>query len=133
MRGKTHLAAGLLIATLVTDTPAQAGLLIFGSLLPDVDLATSMLGKKVPLPRIFITHRGVTHSLVAAALAAVLNPFVSIGMLSHDLLDILNPKGVMLLWPGQRFYSIARIACGGILDWILFLLLGAASALILFT
>jgi len=89
-----------------------------GALLPDLDCRTSAVGCVLP----FISrrlearlgHRQQWHSLAANALVALstalLIPMIgwrawvliSLGFLSHLVLDMLNPQGIMLLWPLRR-------------------------------
>jgi len=84
------------------------------SLLPDIDLPTSRLGRvffflSTRLERDF-GHRTAAHSLVALALVAALASFLYFikpiyfwsvigGYWSHMWLDMLNLRGADLLWP----------------------------------
>lgn len=100
MRGYTHLAAGIAAAALVPGLSLATGAgIIVGSILPDVDKSTSLIGRRVPfLPRL-LKHRGVTHSLLVAGLLYPLNPGLCLGCGIHLVLDMMNPEGVPLLWP----------------------------------
>jgi membrane-bound metal-dependent hydrolase YbcI (DUF457 family) len=89
--------------------------LYFGSFLPDLDSQDTGLGRLLP----FISRRlearlgqqGEWHTPAAAALVAVVTapliPLVSarawylvpLGYLSHLLVDLFTPDGIMLLWP----------------------------------
>ena len=96
-----------------------------GGLLPDLDHPKSALGRRIPfisLPLAAVFgHRGMTHSLFAAAglllllvavttspayvlLETLITPFC-IGYLSHLLGDSLTPSGIPLFWPHKRTYS----------------------------
>lgn len=101
MKGSTHLAAGLVTALALQAEPTLAvttGVAI-GSLLPDIDSSTSLVGRYVPILPSLLKHRTITHTLwVAAALWAVCEP-IAVGVLTHLLLDVLNPDGVSLFWP----------------------------------
>ena len=102
-----------------------------GSLLPDIDHPSSMLTKSSRSTKMLsdsITavtkHRGFTHTIVFVALAVALANYILLdkvsfskllvealcaGMLSHLLLDTLNEKGIMWLWPFYR--QPMHIAC----------------------
>lgn len=71
-----HLVCGALIACFFAHTPLQAVIVIFCSLLPDIDHPRSTLGKYNPATR-FMKHRGHCHSLVGAGLLSL--PFVVFG------------------------------------------------------
>lgn len=99
-----------------------------GSLLPDIDHPTSTFSKKYFLLSIpfrilqlifgnfkatkhFVGHRGITHSILFAIIFIVPIFFIdniwivlallslAIGIISHLLMDMLNPTGVPLLLP----------------------------------
>lgn len=106
-----------------------------GSLLPDIDHPQSMLAtsnkatKKVSRTVSAVTqHRGITHTLFFAVLiylsmnyllagrfqyGQMISNALMIGYLSHLVLDTMNEKGVMWLWPilGQHMY-VAKIRTG---------------------
>ncbi|MFN2183693.1 MAG: metal-dependent hydrolase [Anaerolineae bacterium] len=92
--------------------------LFIGALLPDIDSRDLLPGRLVPwiperLERRF-GHLEKWHTPAAAVLIAiVLTPLIPVvgvqawylipfGFLSHLLLDLLAPKGVMLVWPLNR-------------------------------
>ena len=91
-------------------------MLLFGSLLPDVDYLFSLfLG--IPL------HRGFTHSFVFLIISffvvyIILNyykrgketMFFSFGVLSHLFLDLFFATGVLLFWPLGTWFSIYGIS-----------------------
>lgn len=107
-----------------------------GALIPDIDKKKTAISSKHPFVsffvRLFTTHRGFTHSLLALFLfAGVLYfPFVRVniplltwayygaitGYLSHIILDMLNPDGVPLLFPLSTHISIYKIKTGGIIE-----------------
>ena len=122
MRGSTHVAAGLTAALLMPNLnlPAMAALTL-GSILPDIDHRDSLVGRHVPiLPRL-LKHRGVTHSLLFAALCYGLYPPLGVGTLLHLLLDLMNPAGVLLLWPWKKRIStpVVTVVSGGVMDGVL--------------
>lgn len=142
MKGPTHIAggavAGLLLASSQSLTLQQAlpitATVMVASLIPDIDICTSKAGRMIPpasiLIQLFIGHRTLFHSplLYLAIYAAAISTYpgaatyihaAAIGIISHLLLDMMNPAGVPLLWPiGKRFH-IASFRSGGLFDWLL--------------
>jgi inner membrane protein len=127
----THLlfaAIVYLTSSLLIEGPANPILLIavcLGSLLPDLDSQDSPLARLLPfVGRQLETRLGPGqewHTLGAnafvAAVSAPLIPLIglhawlliSIGFLSHLVLDMIQPEGVMLFWPFSRArYRILR-------------------------
>ena len=132
----THLAFASVLylggATLFgyKPDPISWALAAVASLLPDIDLPPSKIGRlfwfiSVPLERRF-GHRTLTHSLVVVLAVAVLSwPLTLIqplywgcvvgGYWSHLWIDMLNVRGVDLFWPspmrlvapGNRHWRIA--------------------------
>lgn len=124
-----------------------------GSIIPDIDkkgskisnknIATGITSKFV---RTFASHRGFTHTFIGSGIISLLLVYlISIlpietnrhiyllifiglffGMISHVLLDALNPKGVMLFWPLSRrrfnFMSIKTGTAGEFMFKILLLI-----------
>jgi inner membrane protein len=85
---------------------------IFGSLLPDIDHPDSTFGRRIrPVSTILslFTHRGITHSLWAVAgMIYLLSIFdlsqlwihaLIIGYLSHLVGDAITPAGIKPFWP----------------------------------
>ncbi len=129
----THIAFASVLylggATLFGYKPDMAGWLIAAvfSLLPDVDLPSSRIGRlfwflSAPLERRF-GHRTLTHSLLTLTLLAVVTyPLTWIqfpywgcavgGYGSHLWLDMLNVRGVDLFWP-----SPLRLVTPGNRNW----------------
>lgn len=119
----THNAGGIFATALYfTYVPPQdvmtlgIGLVAgaIGGLLPDIDHGGSTISKKAGIIGTVIskllTHRGVAHTpllwaLIFGGLYYALPQYffilcpMFIGVLSHLLLDALNPKGVPLLAP----------------------------------
>lgn len=137
MRGVTHLVFGLLLAALLTqlfsyEKPLLAVLLVLlGSLLPDVDEKSSLLGRHVPLIGFFSRHRTFFHGILflvacVIVLASVVD-FVYVwafiaGFVSHLLLDALTPAGVKPFWPSTlKIRGFVRV--GGVLEKVFFVLL----------
>lgn len=120
------------------------------SLLPDIDLPTSKLGRvlfpiSTRLERTF-GHRTLTHSLVAlVGLAALVSPLLYLGHTawfwavvggywSHLWIDMVNRRGADLLWPspirvvfpGNPSY---RLTAGSKAEMVLFVCLIGFAAL----
>ena len=145
MRFDTHIAFGVLLF-LITDyylsldnKVVYLGLFVLLSLLPDIDKHTSFLGKKMKIISFIFEkmfkHRGIFHSLwVSIVLYIVLARFgyglAAIGYLGHVVLDMLNKKGVRLLWPFIRVKGL--FLYGKIGDTVLFYLFVMLSSFICF-
>lgn len=121
MRGITHLGAGVLVAVMMPN----AGIgdfvgLIMGSVLPDIDSKTSIIGRYVPVLPKMIPHRTITHSLLMVAGAVLLSKSLGLGILLHIVLDMFTKEGVPLFWPIKKKFRIPIIAkktkSGGWLD-----------------
>lgn len=108
VKGSTHLASGILVALAghfmgvpqCADIATLTGL-IMGSVLPDIDKSTSIVGQRVPIiPKLFKKqHRGLTHSAVMVIGMYFISPAIAAGCLIHTILDAMNPVGVQFLWP----------------------------------
>jgi inner membrane protein len=121
----THLFGGWILGKLWEKSQKKRlsslvwFVLLFGSVLPDIDLLSDLILKTV-------IHRTFTHSLLFVLLTSLifylvfsmmrnfkykLSPLImtlslALGMLTHILLDIFTMPGVALLWPCPIFYSI---------------------------
>jgi len=145
LRGTTHLLTGVGIAAVAaaaTDASTTTAVVLLGgawvgSLLPDADKTGTKIYRRTRVERrrllargigtlarlplrvlVLLPHRGVTHSLCAAALAAILaggivtlvSPpvartsaaGVAVGYLAHIAADACTPGGVALLAPLSR-------------------------------
>lgn len=149
MKGSTHLLGGAaaafgLAAAASTAAPlpglsvpqvvASITLCMLGSLLPDVDLPTSTLGRRlkpvsVPLNKL-LGHRGFCHSLLFLCLPLILARSLapsflwaamslSAGIASHLILDVFNHAGEALLWPWNKRFHIIGIEIGSVGERIL--------------
>lgn len=142
----THISLGLLLGLVIVKNislPASQaafiGAIILGSLFPDIDSATSLIGSKLKLVSLFFKHRGAIHSLPVLAVCTMVffllsnNAYYSIafllGYLFHLLIDSLTPKGVAWLWPSKKRIRGA-LRTTGIFD-ILFLLFFIALDLVI--
>ena len=94
-------------------------------------LAICTFGKKQP-------HRSFMHSFlglfllgsVAGLIYPAMTPYFSAAMLSHMLLDLLNRRGVRLLYPLRKGFCFGICSADGWLDRKLFLAGGAVSLLV---
>lgn len=140
MLAPTHGVFGLFVTLIILAVfGVQSGLHIsvllagvLGSLMPDIDLPRSTLGRLFPfishpLERHF-GHRTITHSFLGWIIATVIFMIITIagsflipsnqaswmgilryplafsmGYLSHLLLDMMNPAGVPLFWPNPGY------------------------------
>ena len=121
MLGVTHAVIGAAVGLSITDSLPLTGLTVLGSLLPDIDKGTSLLGRYNPTS-FLIPHRTVTHSLVFMILCYVISPVLAIGVLTHYILDMLNPSGIQLLFPVPikiHFPIIGNFDSGGAFDHLL--------------
>lgn len=110
-----------LALSLVTKQPANPILFIplcLGALLPDLDSQNSFLGYLLPwISRPLESRFGYLqewHTLAAAALVGLIATpiiplaslqawyLIPLGFLSHLVVDMLSPQGIMLLWPISR-------------------------------
>lgn len=99
MTGTTHIAAAV-CAALALNAPSGGVVLAgFGGLLCDIDCPTSLLGQKVRFLSNVFEHRSFTHSLLFALICLPLNVWLSLGVLTHIILDMMTPSGVRLLFP----------------------------------
>ncbi|OCT15634.1 hydrolase [Paenibacillus pectinilyticus] len=122
MLQKTHSAAGMIAAEIVLIqgdisfiTWEAASALLLGCLagtLADVDKPGSTMAKVLfPLSALLhvlkIKHRTLTHSLLFMGLLVFLSLHLAplyfwvfiLSYASHPLIDLLNDRGVQLLWP----------------------------------
>lgn len=160
MEGKTHVLGAEAICLSLTvsgiyhpESLIAAGEFFIaagiGALLHDIDTEHSTVSNKHRVisffVRLFCTHRGFTHSLLACgilfSLGMILTVFfpvlpavngLTLGVLSHILLDMLNPKGVCLFFPWKKKISIGKIRTGGVIEKIFFLCLVVLCGYLIF-
>ena len=122
MTAPTHVTFGALCyfvtAAALQWQPSTAAVATaaLGSLLPDIDLPTSAVGRPFfPISKALneqIGHRTLTHSVVGIFLLfLILSPLVFldslilwalvIGYVSHLLIDTVNKAGIELLYPSK--------------------------------
>ena len=142
MNGSTHAAIGVLAGVLLarsahgslTETLVLAGVCGFSALLPDVDHPNSRIRRRVGLAGDlafgWMSHRGITHSVVAAVALGILAVLISpsrtaatamaIGYSSHLVADFLTPAGVPLFAPlSWRRLRLPIITTGSLIEWAL--------------
>lgn len=143
MLGSTHAAFALLVGLIVLHAGVPANpllaliLAVLGALLPDVDEARSILGRRTKLAAWLFPHRGVFHSIIMAIFLTILlygiRPdsalalFFLAGYLSHVVGDLLTPKGAQPFWPSRlRIRGPIRVGKGAerLLFWILIMVDG---------
>jgi inner membrane protein len=133
MRGSTHLLFGLVLSALLIElyNPSNPLLLVLlvllGSLLPDIDEATSILGRRVPVVGAVARHRGFFHSVLFLVAMVVLLfsllPNFHLAWFAgafalHLALDAMTPKGVRPFWPSPlRLKGFVRV--GGHLELLI--------------
>lgn len=106
--------------------------MVLGSLLPDLDSATSFIGKKFKLVSLFFKHRGMMHSIVFMTGFSIIFFLITkdfyyflafaAGYLSHLLLDSLTPSGVAFFWP-SKVRTRGTFKTTGLVDIILLVVL----------
>jgi len=130
---RTHLAVGLAIGLYFLPLVAHKfffiPIVLIGSLLPDIDSATSTLGKRRifrPI-QVFLRHRGPLHSYTICALIclvfAFFYPVVALplffGYSFHLFLDSFTVSGIRPFWP-LKVQSSGMARTGGVADKMLF-------------
>lgn len=117
MLARTHLTFGFLIALLTKNFfPGNEviffGIVLFASLLPDIDSPNSRLGHKAGifsrLINTFLGHRGIFHSLLMTLMfsytlfyffGVTYGIAMFLGYMSHLMADSLTKQGINLLAP----------------------------------
>ncbi|MGM5481872.1 MAG: metal-dependent hydrolase [Nanobdellota archaeon] len=134
---KTHLAFSFFLFMLLWPLmPVSvskwvfAVIWLFFSVFPDIDLASSKIGRFFrPFGWIF-RHRGFFHSFLAAIVFTLLIGFfafdytyaVFFGYVSHLFLDMFNHQGIAPFFPFSRFRFKGSVKAGGVLEAFVFLL-----------
>ena len=138
MMWKTHLLFGFLIALILLpyinpeNQILYVAIVLFGSLLTDIDHPDSKFGRKLKIIGMLFEHRGFFHSLFALALFTV--PFflfnldyiaipLLIGYGSHIFIDSFSYQGIMFLHPLSRWKIKGFMKTGGFAEKILFFFL----------
>lgn len=110
------LALGLTIAIQSSSEPIAAVSLSlltgFAAYTPDLDI------------KLGISHRGITHSLLAVValallvwhVAPTLLVYIVGGYVSHLLADMLTVSGIQLFFPFKWRLNLLRLRTGGVVD-----------------
>ena len=148
--GGIVLAAGVVVATPVPISDAQAVTILcggaIGAWLPDIDHTGAKISRSGILAMISSAlisnatgHRGVTHTPLALLIVTVIGGILvgyspgSLhsypclfymgmipGILSHLILDSLNPGGIMWAYPvRKKHYSVMSIKTGSMWELLL--------------
>ena len=126
--------------------PTCLGLVVAGSLLPDIDHPKSWVGRRTrPVSTaiaLVLGHRGITHSAIAVIGLTLLLlhagyrrggvAALAVGYLSHLAADMLTPRGLRLAWPFPGTWGlplcrtdsgmesvVVTVVAGGIAWWLL--------------
>ena len=144
MIARSHVIVGL--ATWIAAAPAlhidalnpiYLGMVVAGSLLPDIDHPKSWVGRRTrPISTALaaaLGHRGITHSAIAVIGLVLLLlhagyrrgsvSALAIGYLSHLGADMLTPKGLRLAWPLQGTWAIPLCRTGSDMETVIVMLL----------
>lgn len=137
MQFRTHLLAAIIVAFLIIQNGNIPNPILFfiifcsATLLPDIDLPESKLGKKIwpfsLIINIFFGHRGILHSifipLAFVIIGYIVNlPWIGIalagGYIVHLCMDMLTPSGIRFLGIGKPVRGF--IKTGGALEIVFF-------------
>ena len=118
------------------------GIVVFSSLLPDIDTA-SFISRKLKLRHLsfLFEHRGFFHSILSMVFFMIIaflvsgNPYFSlavlIGFTSHLVFDSLTKKGVAWFWPSKLRIK-GRHKTGSWFDWFLLIVFITLDLLLIF-
>ncbi|MBI4153336.1 metal-dependent hydrolase [Candidatus Woesearchaeota archaeon] len=146
----THIVSGLLVAAIfltfvdVSSSPVFIMLVLFASLLPDIDQKDAHIHRYLPFTRwiqSIFEHRGFFHSVFPALLLFVF-PFsfgfwdagaaLLLGYCSHLIADGITPTGIYPFYPVKSVHLRGFVKVGGLLEMILFgVMVGLAAIIIL--
>ncbi len=143
---KTHLAFSFLLGLFLyplfkVNQILFFSILLFCSILPDIDITTSKIGANTkPLStiiNILFSHRGFFHSIFPPLILLFIFAFFSyttigiivfIGYLSHLLMDSITRTGIMFFQPIHNFRVRGFFKVGGFFEYVLFFLILWACA-----
>ena len=153
MQGKTHLVFGILVAIILVKILSLSNLIkylffimvIFGSIVPDIDTPKSMAGRRARglsnTINFFSGHRGILHSSTIPIILLFIALFIhgigkvliysfTIGYASHLFLDAITKQGIMILWPFKARIK-GTITTNSFVDNFTFYVFALASFLII--
>ena len=134
---KTHIAASVFVVLLlwesITGKIAFTILLLFSTLLPDIDSSASYISRKIkPLNKIFnflTKHRGILHSMTFCIILTVIFasfnqklalPFF-LGYSLHLAADSFTIAGIKPFWPSTKVIK-GFVRTGGLTERIIFVI-----------
>ena len=143
----THAAFAILLGLLAVKMlvlPVQPlvfiAIMLLGSLMPDIDSGTSLIGKRFKLGSLFFKHRGMVHSIIfmtgfsIAVFLVTKNIYYflafAMGYFSHLVMDSMTPTGIMFWWPGKARVR-GSINTTGLIDISLFIVFAALDVFLL--
>jgi inner membrane protein len=151
MLARTHLAFGFLSGLVLMNSIPTGnififfGLILLGSVLPDIDAENSFIVNKLPWllkPVSMVTsHRGVFHSLIGALLiSGIVFYFISrvygfalfLGYTSHLLIDGFTKMGVNFLHPISDLKLSGFIETGKLTEYVVLIVIIVLILLMLF-
>lgn len=145
MIARSHVVVGVaswVVVAPLMHLPAlhvlDLGLVVAGSLLPDIDHPKSWVGRRTrPVSTAIASvlgHRGVTHSALAVIGLTVLLlhagyrrggvTALAIGYLSHLAADMLTPQGLRLAWPMRGTWGFPLCRTDSAMENVIVALLG---------
>ena len=130
---RTHLAIGIALALYflpwINHKLFFVPVVIIASILPDIDSATSTLGRKAIFKpvQIFMTHRGPMHSytmcVLLSTIFAFFFPIIALpfffGYSFHLFADSFTLNGIRPFWP-LKFSTGGIVKTGGMIDKAIF-------------
>jgi inner membrane protein len=149
MMARSHVIVGLAtwiaaapVLHIPSLDPAWLGLVVAGSLLPDIDHPKSWVGRRTrPVSTAIaatFSHRGITHSAIAVIGLTILllhagyrRAGVSalvIGYLSHLAADMLTPQGLRLAWPASRTWGLPLCRTGSAMEPVIVTVMAGGTA-----
>ena len=145
----THFAFGLLFALLSlffihpSNRYIFIAIVVFSSLLPDLDHKSSFINNKLRIFKpftYFIKHRGILHSIwIPLALWLIIDfgfnsrygSAVFIGYLSHLFADGLTKMGINMVHPLKQLRIQGFIETGSVLEHLVFLFVSVWCVILL--
>jgi len=136
MLGRTHLLFSLFLSLLflnvffVKQSIFFVAIFVLGSIIPDIDESSSIIGRKLKFVSWFFSHRGFFHSIFSAIIFSSLVLFLFglyyslvflTGFISHLFLDSLTKNGVSLFLFDKKIKGF--LVSGGLFEIIFGLVL----------
>jgi inner membrane protein len=144
MMARSHVIVGLATWSVAAPMlhvpsldPICLGLVVAGSLLPDIDHPKSWVGRRTrPISTVIASalgHRGITHSALAVIGLTMLLlhagywrggvSALAIGYLSHLAADMLTPQGLRLAWPLSHTWGLPLCRTGSAMELVVVIVL----------